>query len=139
MRNTYRLRASTVWYDRFRGDGDGEVTLAEVGRYLDEEMTYQSKRLFGAAREQRATAIGDRDFVLVSLPAEPLPEHMYSAPVTAPGDADYGTARLVLADLVDPANRYHHDPERLASAVMRLYYERDLRERSAPAAGSARR
>ena len=53
------------------GDGDGEVTLAEVGRYLDEEMTYQSKRLFGAAREQRATAIGDNTVVLASLPSEP--------------------------------------------------------------------
>ena len=55
------------------GDGDGEVTLSEVGRYLDEEMTYQSKRLFGAAREQRATAIGDEGVVLASIPSEPSP------------------------------------------------------------------
>ena len=58
------------------GNGDGEVTLAEVGRYLDEEMTYQSKRLFGAAREQRATAIGDGAVVLASLSGEipPAPD-----------------------------------------------------------------
>jgi len=52
------------------GDGNGDVTLAEVGRYLDEEMTYQSKRLFGTAREQRATAIGEGTFILASLPPE---------------------------------------------------------------------
>ena len=44
----------------------------------------------------------------------------------APGDADYAGARLVLADLVDRELRYRHDSERLAAAVMRQYYERDL-------------
>ena len=52
---------------------DGDVSLAEVMRYLDEEMTYQSKRLFGAAREQLATSIGDKGVVLASLPSEELP------------------------------------------------------------------
>ena len=44
----------------------------------------------------------------------------------APGDAEYAGARLVLADLVDRELRYRHDSERLAAAVMRQYYERDL-------------
>ena len=48
-------------------------------------------------------------------------------PVVAPGDGNYGTARLVLADLVDAEKRYRHDTDRLAAAVMRAYYERDLR------------
>ena len=75
------------------------------------------------------------DVVLANsnLPAEPLPPEWQSEPVLAPGDANYGTARLVLADLVDGEHRYRHDSERLAAAVMRQYYERDLRVR-APAA-----
>ena len=68
-----------------------------------------------------------------NLPAEPLPEEWRSAPVIAPGDADYGGARLVLLDVVDPDRRYRHDGERLAAAVMRLYYERDLRAQAARA------
>lgn len=62
-----------------------------------------------------------------NLPQEPLPESWHSTPVLAPGDAQYGGARLVLADLVAPDHRYRHDTERLAAALMRLYYERDLR------------
>ena len=76
--------------------------------------------------------LGDREFAQVvlansNLPTEPLPQHMRAQPVSAPGDADYGTAKLMLADIVDPENRYRHDAERLAGAVMRAYYERDLR------------
>ena len=62
-----------------------------------------------------------------NLPADSLPDAWQSTAVAAPGDADYGTARLVLADLVAPDYRYRHDPETLAAAVMRQYYERDLR------------
>ena len=58
--------------------------------------------------------------------------------MAAPGDADYGAARLVLADIVDTENRYHHDTERLAAAVMRLYYERDLRAQAVPDGAAAR-
>ena len=82
----------------------------------------------------------NRDFADVvlansNLPAEALPAEWESEPVLAPGDADYGSARLVLADLVDPVIRYRHDSERLASQVMRLYFERDLR-REAEAASA---
>ncbi len=90
---------------------------------------------FSAADHYRVVSdhLRGRDFadlVLANsnLPAEPLPEHWHAAPVVAAGDADYGSARLVLADIVDPENRYRHDSERLSSAVMRLYFERDLRE-----------
>ncbi len=62
-----------------------------------------------------------------NLPGEPFPSEWRSEPVPAPGDADYGRARLVLADLVNHEVRYRHDTERLASHVMRLYFERDLR------------
>jgi uncharacterized cofD-like protein len=69
------------------------------------------------------------DVVLANsnLPSEPFPEEWASEPVRAPGDADYGAARLVLADLVDAERRLRHDPERLASTAMRLYFERDIR------------
>jgi uncharacterized cofD-like protein len=72
-----------------------------------------------------------------NLPAEPFPEDWQSAPVMAPGDVDYGQARLVLADLVSPELRYRHDSERLAAAVMRQYYERDLRVFAGAAAAAA--
>ncbi|MEZ4504035.1 MAG: YvcK family protein [Dehalococcoidia bacterium] len=83
--------------------------------------------------------LGGRDVADVvlansNLPAEALPEEWRSQPVGAPGDGDYGSAHLVLADLVDTEKRYRHDTERLASAVMRLYYERDLRREAGAAA-----
>ncbi|MEE8338124.1 MAG: gluconeogenesis factor YvcK family protein [Dehalococcoidia bacterium] len=70
------------------------------------------------------------DIVLANsnLPHEALPDDMQSEPVIAPGDSDYGDARLVLADVVDTDNRYRHDSARIAAAVMHAYRERDLRE-----------
>jgi hypothetical protein len=44
------------------GNSDGKVTLGEVKRYLDEEMTYAARRQFG--REQNASVRGDDDTVL---------------------------------------------------------------------------
>ena len=48
------------------GDGDGQVTVGEVKRYLDEEMTYQARRRFG--RDQNASVVGDVGVVLATLP-----------------------------------------------------------------------
>ena len=45
--------------------------------------------------------------------------------------------RLILDDLVDPANAHHHDPERLATAVMGAW-ERESRLRRRPAARPCR-
>ncbi len=66
-----------------------------------------------------------------NLPSEAFPERWASQPVIAPGDDDYAGARLVLADLVDRDMRLRHDTDKLASTVMRLYFERDLRVRVA--------
>ncbi|MEO8456306.1 MAG: gluconeogenesis factor YvcK family protein [Chloroflexota bacterium] len=33
--------------------------------------------------------------------------------------------RLVTADVISEENRYHHDSEKLAQAIMRIYYDRD--------------
>ena len=46
--------------------------------------------------------------------------------------------RLILDDLVDPANAHHHDPERLATAVMGAW-ERESRIRRRPALARAGR
>jgi uncharacterized cofD-like protein len=64
-----------------------------------------------------------------NLPVEAFPEGWGAQPVLAPGDDDYAGARLVLADLVDHELRVRHDTDKLASTVMRLYFERDLRVR----------
>jgi TPR repeat protein/peptidoglycan hydrolase-like protein with peptidoglycan-binding domain len=44
------------------GNGDGKVTVGEVKRYLDDEMTYAAQRNYG--RVQTATVKGDPDTVL---------------------------------------------------------------------------
>ncbi len=44
------------------GDGDGQVSLAEVGKYLDREMSYQARRRFG--RTQKASISGEAATIL---------------------------------------------------------------------------
>jgi len=75
------------------------------------------------------------DVVLANsnLPGDRLNPDWHSEAVLAPGDADYGSARLLLADIVDHERRYRHNGDSLASVVMRAYFERDLRVH-APAA-----
>ena len=54
----------------YGGDGDGQVTAAEVKAYLDEEMTYAAKRAFW--RKQHASLEGDAGRVLASFtPGQP--------------------------------------------------------------------
>lgn len=45
------------------GDGDGRVSVAEVGNYLDSEMSYQARRRFG--RVQKASLSGEASDILV--------------------------------------------------------------------------
>ena len=47
------------------GNGDGQVSVAEVRHYLDEEMTYQARRQFG--RDQRVSVLGDHARTLAML------------------------------------------------------------------------
>jgi len=47
------------------GNGDGKVTLAELHSYLDEEMTYEARRLWG--RDQKASVQGDQNTVLATV------------------------------------------------------------------------
>jgi hypothetical protein len=48
------------------GDGDGDVTLAELRAFLDDEMSYAARRMF--LREQQAAVSGKDGLVLASLP-----------------------------------------------------------------------
>ena len=47
------------------------------------------------------------------------------------------TPRLVLDDVVDPDNAHHHDPERLAAAVLRVAEREGRARRRTPAVRSA--
>ena len=108
--------------------GAHRVYVSNVATQPGETDGYDAAAHYAAIRRHLGGAQA-ADVILANsnLPADPLPEEWRSQPVLAPGDADYGSARLVLADLADPALRYHHDSERLAAAVMRQYHERDLR------------
>ena len=46
------------------GDGDGNITVAEVQRYLDDEMTYQARRRFN--RDQQVSVQGNSKTVLAT-------------------------------------------------------------------------
>ncbi len=98
------------------------IYISNVATQRGETNCYSAADHYAALRRHLGVEhIADIVLANSNLPAEPLPEEWRSQPVVAPGDADYGGARLVLADLVD------HDPDRLASQVMRLYFERDIR------------
>jgi uncharacterized cofD-like protein len=61
--------------------------------------------------------LANNDFgarVPAGYPAEPVKLSWPPAALAAP-------PRLVLDEVVDPANGHHHDPARLATAVLRLY------------------
>ena len=47
------------------GNGDGKVTLGELRTYLDDEMTYQARRLYN--RDQKASVQGKLDSVLATV------------------------------------------------------------------------
>jgi uncharacterized cofD-like protein len=115
-----------------------KLFISNVATQYGETNGYTAADHYAALRRHLRT---DRlvDVVLANsnLPQEPLPADWLSEPVVAPGDSDYGTARLVLADLVDPVRRYSHQSDRLAAAVMRAYFERDLRAQAATAAATA--
>lgn len=66
------------------------------------------------------------DIVLVNSNAEgPLPPSAQEGePVRLRGDLPRHLS-VVTADVVDEENRYHHDPYKLARALMRLYEERE--------------
>jgi len=52
-----------------------------------------------------------------------LPEEWHSEPVRVPSEAATDP-RIVEIDVISEENRYHHDPVKLAAAIMRLYHGR---------------
>ena len=105
-----------------------KVYISNVATQHGETDGYNAAEHYAAIRRH----LGGVDVVNVvlansNIPGEAFPDEWQSTPVLAPGDADYGGARLVLADLVSSELRYRHDSEQLAAAVMRQYFERDLR------------
>lgn len=104
------------------------IFIANVATQRGETDGYTAADHYAAIRRHlNSNHVVDMVLANSNLPSEPLPAQWQSSPVPAPGDADYGGARLVLADLVDHDKRYRHDTEALASAIMRAYIERDLR------------
>jgi hypothetical protein len=49
------------------GNGDGTITLFELKKYINEEVSYRARRLFG--RDQHPQITGDENSVLAVLPA----------------------------------------------------------------------
>ena len=73
------------------------------------------------------TAEGILDVVIANNNiVEELPEAWHSAPVTlrSPDAAVFERVRIVQADVVHPDNRYRHDADKLAAAILGLYYGR---------------
>ena len=58
-----------------------------------------------------------------NLPAS-IPKAPHSEAVRLDAHVNNGI-RLVTADVISEENRYHHDSDKLAQAVMRIYYDRD--------------
>ncbi len=68
------------------------------------------------------------DYVLAnSNVAGPLPDAWHSQPVAVDNTMVDGV-RVIEADVVSEKNRYHHDSEKLAAALMRLYASRSQAE-----------
>ncbi len=71
---------------------------------------------------------GNFDYVLANdNVAGPLPEAWHSEPVPVSNGSVDG-ARVHTADVISETNRYHHDSEKLAAAIMRLYSNRNQAE-----------
>jgi uncharacterized cofD-like protein len=107
-----------------------KIFIANVATQHGETDGYNAADHYAAVRRHLGEGVADMVLANSNLPSEPFPALWQSEPVIAPGDADYGGARLVLADLVDPERRYRHDPQALSAAIMRAYFERDLRGRA---------
>ena len=110
--------------------GAHKIYIANVATQHGETDGYNAADHYAAIRRHLGEGVVDMVLANSNLPSEPLPTAWESEPVLAPGDADYGGARLVLADLVDREKRYRHDTEALSAAIMRAYFERDLRGRA---------
>jgi hypothetical protein len=65
-----------------------------------------------------------------------LPQAWQPEPVRIDSERIEGAA-MVGADVVSEENRYHHDPEKLAGTLIKVYYQRRPLEQAAPQLGEA--
>lgn len=113
--------------DRGRdGNRDGHVTVGEVERYLDDEMTYAARRLY--RRVQQASVSGDPKAVLVAaLPAGPRPvparrvATVAPPAVSPPAAAPAGLYEPPGADIVR-ATAFLARHRKAVEAAIRAYY-----------------
>jgi uncharacterized cofD-like protein len=105
-----------------------KIYISNVATQHGETDGYSAADHYAAIRRHlQSDSLVDVVLANSNLPAEPLNPDWRSDAVLGAGDGDYGTARLVLADIVDREQRYRHDGTALAAAIMRAYFERDLR------------
>ncbi len=72
---------------------------------------------------RRHTVLTLADYVVANANVEPLGAQFSGSPVQV-DEGRLGGVKLIQADLIDPEFRVHHHPEKLAYAVMNLYYNR---------------
>jgi len=114
--------------EALRASSAHTIYVANVATQNGETDGFSAADHYGAIRRHLGQAdVADVVLANSNLPGEPLPDTWHSEAVSVNGNADFGGARLELADLVDYDHRYRHDAERLAAAVLRSYMERDLR------------
>jgi hypothetical protein len=85
------------------GDGDSKVTLAEVGRYLKLEMSYQARRRFGRVQEASLTGSGSSVLVpeivdnqhVASVAVIPKPEAKRALPPNSTGSGNTTSSLVV--------------------------------------------
>ena len=105
------------------GNRDGRVTLGELERYLDDEMTYAARRLF--RRVQQASVSGDPKSVLVAaIPAAPPRRPAAPAAARAAPAVPLPAAALYVPPGADPVHAQAFlDRHRAAvEKAIRAYY-----------------
>ncbi len=78
---------------------------------------------------QRHTAYPLVDYVIANSNIEPL-DHQFTGSIVQLTDWEMKDVELIHADLVNTQFRLHHDPHKLASTIMNLYYSKGRGKRS---------
>ena len=90
--------------DEKSGDSDGNVTVAEIKSYLQSEVAYQARRLYG--RDQTPQVMGTPSRVLASLTAPDFPGFGKASAVSA----GVRPVRVVPAVVQKPVEKTSTDP-----------------------------
>ncbi len=114
--------------DRGRwGNGDGEISLAEVEAFLDDELTYAARREY--RRVQQSSLVGDRGLVLVTQASgtetgqadrNPVPANGYRAAGVVPAIQLAGVP--VFNGGLDAARVFVDEHRSAVTQAIRAYY-----------------